>query len=96
MSWSITQTGKAVSGSFSYPGLFTNAGTVSGTVSGTTLTFTLTHGNGFMNFLGCSSEVFTGSANAVTPTNISGSFSGSLVCPGKANQTLSGPITLNR
>jgi hypothetical protein len=96
MSWAITQSGSSISGNFSYPGLFTNAGTVSGTLSGTKLTFTLTHTTGFLNFLGCSSSVLSGNANTVTQTNISGSFSGSLVCPGKPTQTVSGPITLNR
>lgn len=96
MSWSITQRGSTISGNFSYPGLFTNAGTVGGTVRGTTLAFTLTHGSGFLNFVGCSSSVLTGTAQSVTPTTISGSLSGNVVCPGKPNQSVSGPITLNR
>ena len=83
LTWRLTQTGSAVSGTMTATATgFTATGTVSGTLNGTTLTFTFTSPRGGIQGLPACSSTANGTASGVTNTTIPGTYSGVNSCLG--------------
>jgi hypothetical protein len=96
MTWQITQTGAAFSGTMTITDSGTNVtgrGTVSGTVSGSSLTFSMSVPSGGFDspYAACTANV-TGSGVAAA-SSINGNYTGTSSCSGAIS---SGQITLNK
>jgi hypothetical protein len=95
MTWQLTQSGTAVTGSAVVAdslGVTVARGTLSGTLSGSSLPFTVTiPAGGFDSGPSCTGQ-FTGTVSA-TAASMSGSYSGTQSCSGAFS---SGTLTLNK
>jgi hypothetical protein len=85
MSWTISQSGGAVSGTVTAKtslGIVVFNGNLAGTLSASSLTFTITvPSDGISGFPGCSATI-EGTAPAVSSTEISGTYTGTNSCTG--------------
>jgi hypothetical protein len=96
MTWRLTQTGTAVSGTMtaSTPlGTVVFNGNFSGTLSGTTLTFTIAVPAGGVSAFPSCTITITGSAANVTSSAITGVYTGTSTCSAPFNN---GTLTLTK
>lgn len=92
MTWQLTQSGSAVTGSMSFSGMQGGrAGSFSGTMSGEDMTLTMDLPSGSMMSSGCSARA-TGTAR-VSGTTMTGSYSGSNSC---TDSFMNGQMTMTR
>jgi hypothetical protein len=95
MRWVLTQTGDQITGTMTISGnAQTGTGTVSGTLTGRTLTFSASvPAGGFSTGLPSCAAVLSGTAQNVTNTTITGTYTGTNSC---LATPISGTVTLQR